>query len=115
MVNARFIELTNNAACGFVKLTVPDGETIWHYYHTTTDEGYSSRLIAWTNADGHVTVEIHDDGRDCDGRMSHHAVYRCPLSQLRSEPAYDAPDVLLPRWQQVSHSQRDYAAEAMNY
>ncbi len=101
---------------GWVKLTVR-GEQVLHFgYGGPTDEGWSSHSERLWIENGAVLCEMVSDGRDCDGRLTHTSLVRCPFNLLAGRDCGldDAPG-LVPDWQQVSSRQRDEYAEAMGY
>lgn len=121
--NARFWVMVNLSP---VKITLRPGQELSHYSQWQHDEGWASEYRAWTHNGDHVTVEHATDGTDCDGRLSTNSTWTAPLADLSGiEPGgvdyiskLDAPawqGVTWPNWQRSHASQRDYAAEAMNY
>lgn len=117
--NARFWIYVND---GFVKLTLQPGQELrWHHaWHN--GEGWSAEGYTWLYADDEPTVyETHDtDGRDCDGRLSTHDEFYCPIAELQTTA--ERPDQWegfwadrKPNWERLKAWQRDYAAEAMGY
>ena len=89
-------------------ITLKLGQSLSHYTGGPTDEGWSSHEVTWTyNAPREIAREYYSDGVDCDGRLS-----SC------GENVWDGQELNewgYPAWQDVSHSQRDYSAEAMGY
>lgn len=119
--NARFWEYIND---GWVKITVPEGQTRrWGKYYRT-DDGWSSEGVFYEN-DGIVVIATNvNQGVDCDGRLSGGCKLFCQLERLQAKPVevvhpygdywYIMP-VPLPDWQKIESWQRDYTAESMNY
>ena len=84
------------------------------------EEGWSSTYAAWELDGDVVTYTGHDDGVDCDGRLSRTSRYVCPVADLASREPYAAdgetpPPFRLPEWTEGRRSQRDYAAESCGY
>jgi hypothetical protein len=100
---------------GMVRVSLRDGESLHHSRSQETDEGWCSEATRWTLENGVVIRETVTDGRDCDGRLTRHYEDQCPVELLASQPAYDAPELMVPTWQDRKSSQRDEYAEAMNY
>ena len=110
-----------------MKISVKYGQTLTWGHRGPTDEGWSSECQEWTFEDKQITRICDSDGRDCDGRLSHHAEFHCPLLELNAVPilnwdGYDGtfepqpiPGMFCPAWQKGKASQRDYTAEAMGY
>lgn len=72
-MNARIWTHLND---GFVKLTLEVNRPLVWGKFGRHDEGWSSEVHRW-EWDGNELVEsICTDGRDCDGRLSTHALYR---------------------------------------
>ena len=114
---------------GLVKLTLKPGQSLTWRTFCRHDEGWSSRGATW-EWDGEVlTEQSGSDGTDCDGRLSTASESFCAFDKLRAVQAYDWHDfdyplpqiklpvdgVFFPEWTRGKQSQRDYAAEAMNY
>jgi hypothetical protein len=101
---------------GFVRLKLRPGQVIHYGYGGATDEGWSSHGERLEHAGDAILREIVDDGRDCDGRMTHHCSLRCPIDQLAAHDS-GLPDQpgLLPAWDRISAGQRDEYAEAAGY
>lgn len=84
------------------------------------EEGWSSTYVCWELTGDVVTCSITDDGTDCDGRLTRHSTYVCPVAELATREPYAAegetpPPFRLPTWYEGRHSQRDYSAEAAGY
>jgi len=127
---ARFWEHVNG---GWVKLTLRAGDTIAHREGGAHDEGYSVTFTSYEYDGKTVTREAHTDARDCDGRMSYSTVVECRVRKLASRAPYvdrdfvptlhalhdetycPFPGAMLPSWEAVKRSQRDYRAESMGY
>lgn len=54
-----------------VKITLEPGQTLTTSQGGATDEGYSYTEVSWHFDGRTVTEETVDDGRDCDGRLTH--------------------------------------------
>lgn len=122
MKNARFWEWING---DWVKLTLrPQQEVSW-FRGDSTEEGWESTALSWTN-DGEV-VRCYQERRalDCDGRFDRSSEFECAICNLHSRGLADTiygdertefeKTVTLPEWREVNYSQRDYSAEAMGY
>ena len=97
-----------------VLIKIRKGQTLRHYYGTTTDEGWHSESNIW-HFDGNILVsEWMTDGRDCDGRLQQIGESSCPVENLRAGYVADN-GIVYPKWEQGESSQRDYSAEAMGY
>lgn len=118
-MNARIWTFLND---GFVKLTLEAGRPLVWSKFGRHDEGWSSEVHRW-EWDGNELVEsICTDGRDCDGRLSTHALFRTTPDRFhaRSQEVYYecggiGEAICTPEWEKVEAGQRDYSAEAMNY
>jgi hypothetical protein len=100
---------------GLVKIKIRDGQTVHHSHGGPTDEGYHWEACSYT-FDGHtVTCEWSTDSRDCDGRMTRGGITQCDVERLAQGYVDDEAGVTFPAWEDVSHGQRDYAAEAAGY
>ena len=128
--NARFWESHNGS---WVKLTLRPGEYLFTREGGATDEGYSVTNTEYHYDGKTVTRESHNSARDCDGQTSHTTLTECRVRKLASRAPYTcryfvataktpydedycpALGALLPAWERVSQSQRDYAAEAAGY
>jgi hypothetical protein len=123
--NARFLEWINGAE---VKITLRPGQKLeWNWY-SRHEEGWSSGGQLWRHDGDRVTNESFSDGTDCDGRMSSSIENEALLTELAIELKrsdwVSGPDggliekpytIIRPNWTEVSHRQRDYAAEAAGY
>jgi hypothetical protein len=112
MKNARFWTYHID---GMVRLTLRESQSLRHSRWQETDEGWSSEATCWTLENGIITRETITDGRDCDGRLMRSFVDKCPLAMLAAQPAYDAPELMVPVWRDIESSQRDEYAEAAGY
>lgn len=111
--NARFFAYINGAP---VKITLRDGEAVEHTEGGPTEEGWSYTNHLWSFVDGVLTCESATRALDCDGRIDHHHVMRCPQSQIRSGGIDDRHvGVVYPAWHVAKSGQRDYSAEAAGY
>lgn len=109
-MQARFWTFKNDAP---VLVKINAGQTLqWGESHAT-DEGYSATGETWHFDGERIYREWMNDGRDCDGRLTHSGSDYCPISQLRAGPEMDG--VAYPAWQDSESEQRDEYAELMNY
>ena len=98
-----------------VRLTIRAGSVVeWGESHAT-EEGYASESERFEFDGSTVTRESSTDGRDCDGRLSTHAVSECPVHLLRSHRFDGDAGEGWPDWRNVRRGQRDFSAEAMGY
>ncbi len=110
--NARFWFFNHNLE--WTKLTLKPGQVLRWHKAWSHEEGWSSVGEEFTHEGDYVRWRAVDDGRDCDGRLTQYRELTCPLTQLR-EPVRYTPDYLLPAWEELDRSQRDYTAEAAGY
>lgn len=125
--NARFWVNWND---GWVKITLKPEQSLEAGYSRSTDEGWCSWRERWTHDGDSVLRETESDGSDCDGRLTQYYDCQCSIWSLAAYqpekqtdwvegvgcefvPDLDAP--MLPQWEEVHSSQRDYAAEAAGY
>lgn len=100
---------------GMVRLKLRPGAAPLHVWSGgPDDEGWSSRGERWWVEDGVIHNDVATDGRDCDGRMSTHEEYHCPV-ELRHASFNEYTGYLMPAWERGKSGQRDYSAEAMGY
>lgn len=102
----------------FIMLRMKEGDEIEFLEpRLATDEGWSESGAKYTHEGDRIVCEHYSDGCDCDGRLSRFSKRECPLDQLQvlEIESEDAVGLLLPDWQEVSASQRDYAAESAGY
>lgn len=115
----------------WVKITLRPGQSLHCFYSSRDEEGWSSELEEWNHEGDIIVRNWANDGRDCDGRLSHSGRDKCLLVNLRRIQAYHDPTagatgrlawldergrrIYRPDWQKVSRMQRDYASEAMGY
>lgn len=106
--------------CGWVKLSLRDGETIrWSESHAT-DEGWSESAEEWTRIGNTIYRWYRNAGRDCDGLLIHEGTLTADIDDLRAiEPddefgkPYLPAGTMLPDWRRSSRSCYDeYAAMA---
>lgn len=124
---ARFWDYING---DYVKLNIYPGDCLRWHTSSPTDEGWNSETIEYhygTDNDGLIIYVIHEtDGCDCDGRLSRHYEWLCPIEALRDgQPmiigydkngvGIDSPTEFMPEWIKTTSCQRDYSAEAMGY
>ena len=111
--NARFWAFINLSP---VKITLkPDQELYWGW-RRRSEEGWDAEYETWLLEDGVVTSTVDTDGCDCDGRLSTHQSFVCPVERLQDgHQPEEYPDVVYPAWEREEASQRDYAAEAAGY
>lgn len=81
-----------------VRIAMAPGQMIRHHQHGPTDEGWWARSLEFI-AGSPVTVEIINDGRDCDGRLQ----------------TFTTLELIDGEWVRRDSSQRDYQAEAAGY
>lgn len=107
---------------GWVKLSIPPGESLLLQEGGPTDEGYSYTRTIFTCHDGLVSIESDTEARDCDGRHDFSYESYCPVDMLHVEVPYTfgesgdpEPEIRTPAWAKGRRSQRDYTAEAAGY
>lgn len=83
------------------KVSVKSDQVMRWGYRESTDEGWTSGGFTLWVEDGEILLECWDDGVDCDGRLSHEAVY-----VYHEDTGY---------LELRNRSQRDYQAEAAGY
>lgn len=132
--NARFWALVN---CCPVKITLKPDQKLERYQGGPTEEGYHREWESWEYDGEAVTSTIETDGHDCDGRLSTHSEWSCPVDRMMGgdhpfRPVYTRfkrPDgtwfgcdewqedttIRWPDWTEGRRRQRDYSAEAMGY
>lgn len=117
MRNARFWTWCGD---GWVKVTLRPGQSLLWGRFERTDEGYNVESCRWEYDDGLglVMEEYTSGGRDCDGRLTVHTDYVCPVDELAAVPAEsdeygDRP--ARPAWVRTADWQRDEYAEAAGY
>ncbi len=128
--NARFWESVHGS---WVKLTLRPGDCVYTREGGAHEEGYSVTHTEYSYDGRTVTRESHTDSRDCDGRTSHTTLVECRVRKLATRAPYldqdfvptartpydetycPIPGAMLPTWERVKSSQRDYAAERMGY
>lgn len=100
----------------WVKLTLGPGDKLEHFHGYRHEEGCTREWNTWKHTGAEIIHEWASDGTDCDGRLSRDSTSRCALDRLHSRrvKGIGAPGKL-PKWEKMSESQRDYAAEAMGY
>ncbi len=111
-MNARFWVYHRGS---FVKLTMRPEDELVTREHSSHEEGYSYReslfyFDGWT-----VTMTVHTEGRDCDGRASSDFECECALSRLSATAPREEGDPHRPEWRELRYRQRDYTAEAAGY
>lgn len=100
---------------GPVLLTLKAGQRLHHSSGGRTDEGWSHESNVWS-FDGHVvTCEWCNDGVDCDGQLTSEGLAWFSARDAKAGYRDDRLGINFPLWRQSRLSQRDYAAEAMNY
>lgn len=115
--NARFWVWHNNF---WAKLTIKPNETLRHFQHGDSEEGWWSQYTEWhyDNEQHRIVRTYIEDGCDCDGRLSCNYVTACPVSMLQADIIYEDDDGLsypVPFWEKVDSFQYDPTAEAMGY
>lgn len=113
--NARFLVWCNGQ---FTKLTLRPGQVLNWSQGQATDEGWSRQSESWEHCGDRVEVQFLDEGRDCDGYLSHFYEGACPLDRLAASPRIDdatGEPVDVPEWIEINAYQRDESAEAAGY
>lgn len=77
-----------------------------------TDEGWSSRSDTYELRDGIVTHSWVDDGRDCDGRLTHTSSRWAHVTELA---AVGPEGRRVPLWHDMKTRVYDQYAQAMGY
>ena len=117
--NARFWTMTPSA--DWVKITLRPGQPLKHHRGGPTEEGWHRQDTTFWLEDGFVHCATATDGTDCDGRLQTFCEVACHIDRLACRTPHESsvgelpPGTLLPDWQKVDESQRDFAAEAMGY
>jgi hypothetical protein len=109
--NARFWVVWNT---DLVKLTLAPGQRLELFQLQRHEEGWSSSGKSFEHTGEAILQEIHDDGTDCDGRLTYSSTSVCPLAELAAfvSDYFEEP---LPRWTVLESEQRDFNAEAAGY
>ena len=96
-------------------LYLKPGDCVNISYGGEHDEGWSRTSISTElSEDGAIVNQlICSDGSDCDGRLSSFSNWHCPVEDIHKIKKEGQPDT--PDWRIGKCSQRDYAAESMNY
>lgn len=111
-MNARFWIWHND---GVVKLTLRPGERLSVCEGGRAEEGYDWTHTTYALRDNILEREWWREARDCDGRIAEHRKLECHVMRVRLHCNEAPGGVAYPEWQAVCQSQRDHAAEAMNY
>lgn len=106
MRNARFWVYWNDT---YTKLTLSPGQVIELYACWQTDEGWGSVHESYSLPADEQVVYLTgtNDGRDCDGRLTHTSEVCCPIEDLQSRPAmtHELTEnyrlICTPTWKQV--------------
>ena len=116
MKNARFWHWSTGHSDGWVKLTLPPGQTLrWSEFHRT-DEGHSFQTCTWTHNGPEVTRSWSHGGRDCDGRIETTGTDSCPLDKLHDCQPVTGDDPNHPDWQEAEQTTvNDESARLANY
>lgn len=111
----------------YTKLTLEEGKPVTLYAYQDTEEGWNSdeeRIML--HADGKVTLEHTNDGRDCDGRLTRSTNYvmdgltrieveREPTAIMLKARVQVSESFMVPYWKPVSGGQYDEFAQAAGY
>jgi hypothetical protein len=120
MCNARFW-IWYPPAEGWVKLTLKPGQRLTLHWGGPHDEGYTYSAETYEFTGYTVICESTTSGCDCDGRLDTQLDVHCPLAKLRDRDVFAdsgldvSRGIMAPKWERVTASQRDYAAEAAGY
>ena len=95
------------------RITLEPGETFRVSIGGTHEEGYCTEHITYTHECTYIRREIFTQSRDCDGRHNDFRTLVCNLDKLESYK--NGSGIMIPDWELVSNSQRDYTAEAAGY
>lgn len=109
--NARFWVIWN---ADLVKLTLAPGQRLSLFHAERHEEGWNCSRKSFEHTGEAILQEIHDDGTDCDGRLTYSSTSVCPLAELAAfvTDYFEEP---LPRWTVLESEQRDFTAEAAGY
>lgn len=88
-----------------VKLSIADGQTIWHHQSWPTDEGYEYNATEYTLEGNRLFARYYEGGKDCDGRTG----------GCTERVATVAFPCAIPNWEYVERSAYDQYAELDNY
>ena len=97
-----------------VKITLKPNQELKYSQFYYNSEGYTSKLHGWEYKDNKVYYKLAVDAIDCDGRMTTYDEYECDINELHSYHNSES-NLNLPNWKEVTHSQRDFFAEAAGY
>lgn len=112
-----------SARYNWTKLCIKEGEKIHNHHSESTEEGYKARAILWEREGDIIRRTTIDDGRDCEGRLTHTYVDIVHLNKISSIEVYEITtcpnnaiqEFKAPEWEDEKEYQRDYAAEAAGY
>ena len=81
------------------------------------DEGYSAVLETYTYAEGVVTLDRYEEGRDCDGPIHRESELVCHYSRLAANPAdpKNGKARATPMWDEKKSVITDVYAQQMGY
>ena len=111
-------------ADSWVKIKIRAGQTLRHENFYRHSEGWTLEARVWHYDGERLTLEAVYDGTDCDGRLTRgsemEATALRPYQETRWNPEtylYEpfGPTYLVPDYQELGSSQRDYSAESMGY
>ena len=106
-------EGTSGDADTWLRIRLDENETFQIHKNEPNEEGYTEEIQTFYRQGDYVISEVEEDSRDCDGRHSSHRIHRCHVSMLQARITPEG--VLIPKWERIEASQRDYAAEAAGY
>jgi hypothetical protein len=109
--NARFWVIWN---ADLVKLTLAPGQRLSLFHAERHEEGWHCIRKSFEHTGEAILQEIHNDGTDCDGRLTYSSTSACPLAELGAFVS-DCCKEPLPRWTVLESEQRDFSAEAAGY
>ena len=116
--NARFWEYINE---DYVKITLRPEQMLEWSISGPTDEGWAWEYHSWSHEGSCIKHECDTAARDCDGRFDQNTKSQTSVTKLVDHAAYQEPldhvgnVIMLPSWEPVTSSQRDYTAEAAGY
>lgn len=107
--NARFLVWVNGDQA---KITLRPGQSLTHYQHYKTDEGWGSETVTWSYPDDAPVIsrDWFTDGTDCDGRLCRGGEDECSIDDLGCHN-----DGEYPSWRESGSYQHDQYAELADY